>query len=622
MRGCCKCNTPPFFALRPRSPPLRQEPFDTGGKMGYCHRDQIFAAAPFPGGREETTMRTSSELRELLSRIDRKSYPAYKDTKGTYQFSGYTLSIDHVQGDPFAAPSRLSIRVPGRTAAFPPELYRLPCQRAALQDGLIRRFGRQAARASYQAKGSGHSGLIAVSRCGQEVLERTACRVDPQSGEVLLRLEVGFPANGRTINARALEQILFQLLPQCVKSALCYPNLDAKQLRAAADLAEDQQFLRDALPGLGLCAFVADGSVLPRASGVSQLPLEGAVPFQSPPELAVELTLPHRGRVTGMGIPKGVTLIVGGGYHGKSTLLKALELGVYNHIAGDGRELVITDATAVKVRSEDGRSVRRTDISMFISGLPNGKDTTHFSTEDASGSTSQAAGVVEALEAGCGLLLMDEDTSATNFMVRDELMQQVIHRDMEPITPFLDRVRELYEGFGVSTVLVAGSSGSFFHVADHIIQMDRYVPRDITARAKEAARSFPLTGEPLAPAAAPDFRRAPAPSPEFRSGERLKLKAQGRDGFSLNRETVDLRGVEQLLDGEQTAALAHCLIYAQRHLLDGRRTLSEVAATLEELLERKGPEALCEDRAGVPFLARPRVQEIFACFDRYRGLKL
>ena len=276
----------------------------------------------------------------------------------------------------------------------------------------------------------------------------------------------------------------------------------------------------------------------------------------------------------------------------------------------------------MKIRAEDGRSIRDTDISMFINNLPNGKDTSHFSTEDASGSTSQAANVAEALEAGTALLLMDEDTSATNFMVRDELMQRVVHRDMEPITPFIHRVRELYQRHGVSTILVAGSSGAFFHAADHIVQMDRYVPRDITVLAKREAEAFPLEGAGLEPAQEPGSRRCPRPSPEFRGAERVKLKALGRDGVSVNRETVDLRYVEQLADGEQSAALGYCLIYAQRHLLDGRRDLRQVAGELDALIQRRGLESLCEDRAGTPFLARPRLQEIFACFNRYRGLNL
>lgn len=272
-------------------------------------------------------MQTANDLKTLLSRIDRRSYPAYKDTRGTYQFPGYVLSIDHVQGDPFASPSKVSIHVDGRQAGFPKELYRLSCQRIALQDELTRRFGKQACQASFQAKGSGHSGLISISRCGQEVLERTACRLNPNTGGLILRLEVGFPANGRTINARELEKIFFDLLPRCVENTLLYRNLNPAHLQAIADLAEDQQYIRDALPQMGLCAFVADGSILPRASGVSSLSMEEAVPFRSPQELSVTLDLPHRGKLTGMGIRQGVTLIVGGGYHGKSTLLKALELG-------------------------------------------------------------------------------------------------------------------------------------------------------------------------------------------------------------------------------------------------------------------------------------------------------
>ena len=567
-------------------------------------------------------MQTAAELRSLLNRIDRRGYPAYKDTRGTYQFPNYILSIDHVQGDPFAAPSRLSILVKGRAAGFPPELYDRPHRRIALQDQLTRRFGAAAERFSFQAKGSGQSGLIAVSRCGQEVLERTACRLDPKSGDVLMRFEVGFPANGRTVNAGELGKILFDFLPKCAEQALFYQNLDRERLRAAVDLAEDQHCIREQLPGLGLCAFVANGSVLPRASGVSSKPMGDGVKFVSPKELEVTLDLPRGRRITGMGIRRGVTLIVGGGYHGKSTLLGALELGVYDHIAGDGREYVITAPSAVKIRAEDGRSIRKTDISLFISGLPNGKDTAAFETEDASGSTSQAANVIESIEAGTSLLLIDEDTSATNFMVRDELMQRVIRRDMEPITPFIERVRELYESYGVSTVLVAGSSGAYFHVADTVIQMDRYVPRDITALAKAEAGNFPIRVDPPKPAAPLCFDRRPQPSPSFSGGDRTKIKTLPREGVMVNKEVIDLRYVEQLVDSEQLTALGYCVVYALRNLLDGRRDLRRVADELEAAIDRGTLAALCGDRSGVPGLARPRRQEILACLNRCRGLRI
>ena len=567
-------------------------------------------------------MQSSTDLRSLLNRIDHRGYPAYKDTKGTYQFPGYVLSIDHVQGDPFASPSKVSVHVKGKTAAFPQELYREAYQRIALQDELTRQFGRRAEQFAFKAKGSGKSGLISVSRCGQEVLERTACRIDPSSGDIILRMEIGFPADGRTINARELEKILFDFVPECVKHALLYKNVDAKRLRSIIDLAEDQHYIREMLPKMGLCAFVADGSILPRESGISPRPMKGGVKFRSPKELEVTMELPHRGKITGMGIRKGITLIVGGGYHGKSTLLKALELGVYDHIAGDGREYVITDHTAMKIRAEDGRSIRKTDISMFINDLPNGRDTVGFCTEDASGSTSQAANVVESIEAGASLLLIDEDTSATNFMIRDELMQRVIHRDMEPITPFIERIRELYEDYGISTVIVAGSSGAYFHIADTIIQMDRYVPKDITEYAKKEAESYPVITGPEAPAEKPDFRRCPQPSPAFKGNDRIKMKTLSREGVMINKETIDLRYVEQIADSEQVTALGYCMRYAQKHILNGRKDLRQVVEELEQVMEKGTLSALCESSSSVSCMAMPRKQEIFACFNRYRGLRL
>jgi len=510
----------------------------------------------------------------------------------------------------------------GGIAGFPKELYCGSCQRAALQDYLTRQFHRTAESYAFKAKGSGKSGLISISRCGQEILERTAFHMDAKTGDIVVRLEIGFPANGRTINARELEKILFDFLPDCVEKSLYYRTCDKKKVRGAIDLAEDQEYIRGQLEAQGLTAFVANGSILPRESGISPRPMKGAVPFRSPKELEVTMELPHKGTLTGMGIRRGITLIVGGGYHGKSTLLKALELGVYDHIAGDGREYVITDGSAVKIRAEDGRSIKKTDISMFINDLPNGKDTCGFYTEDASGSTSQAANVVEAMEAGAKALLIDEDTSATNFMIRDELMQRVIHRDMEPITPFIDRIRELYERYGISTVIVAGSSGAYFHIADTIVQMDRYVPREITAEAKKEAENFPALSGLEEPAKKPVFKRCPSQNRAYRGNDRIKMKTMGREGVMINRESIDLRYVEQITDSEQVTALGYCVRYAEKNFFGGATPVQEVVDKLEEKLRRNGLAGLCESSSNVACLAMPRRQEIFACFNRYRGLML
>ena len=570
---------------------------------------------------------TSQDLKDLLFRINRKSYPAYKDTKGSYRFPGYVLSIDHVQGDPFAAPSKLSLHIKGAQAGFPETLYATREMRIALQDQLIRGFAAHIEKYSFRAKGSGKSGLISISKPGQEILERSACTMDAKNGDLTLRLEVGFPANGRTVNSGELIKILFDFLPVCVKASLFYRNLDARKLEQVRALAEDQTFIRKELAARNLTAFVANGAVLPRESGVSPLPMKDGISFVSPDSMAVTLHLPNHGPLTGMGIPCGITLIVGGGYHGKSTLLEALELGVYNHIAGDGREYVITRDDAVKIRAEDGRSIKHTDISFFINDLPNHKDTHSFYSEDASGSTSQAAGIVEGIEAGSKVFLLDEDTSATNFMVRDTFMQEVISREKEPITPFLERARDLYEKAGISTILVAGSSGAFFHIADTVIQMDSYHPVDISTKVRALCGKYPLTEQKAPAFSMPQSHRILSKKlPGIRSHgrgagkpERLKIKVHGKDGFLLGHENVDLRCIEQIVDTEQTAALGLILKYALENLVDGQRTVSEIVQLLSKELQKKGLAAFADGSSLPCGYAVPRIQEIYSCFNRYRG---
>ena len=574
-------------------------------------------------------MKTERELREQLHAIDHKSYPLYKTLKGSYRFPGYAFTIAHVQGDPFAAPSDVCVEVVRKEAGFSEGMVKNKLLCMTLADQLLRGFYAQAKRFDHKAKGSGKSGLLAVKSCGQEVLEGTSCEVTKE--KITLRFEIGFPANGRTINARELEKILFDYLPECVKNTLFYQNLDGKKIKAALELAENQQEIREQLRKRDLVAFVADGAILPRESGISSRPMKEAIPFKTPESLRVTMELPHKGKMTGMGIPRGITLIVGGGYHGKSTLLNALELGVYPHIAGDGREYVITDATAVKLRSEDGRFIKNTDISMFINHLPNGKNTTDFSTDDASGSTSQAAGVVESIEAGSKVLLLDEDTSATNFMVRDAFMQQVVSAEKEPITPFLARARELFEICGISTILVAGSSGAFFHIADTVIQMDSYVPLDITEKTKKLCAQFPVLGEHPASFQLPKnhhrmekekngeiYRR------DYRSGAvkkdsgDFKLKTLGKDSFSIGRQTVDLRYIEQLTDAGQTAYLGQLLKYAIGHFADGKRSIAEVVELLKQQMDKGGMGFVFEKGTISGGYTMPREQEIFACFFRYR----
>lgn len=566
-------------------------------------------------------MQTSADLQHRITAIDRKSYGAYKSLAGVYRFDEFTLYIDHVQSDPFAPPSRVRARVKQGDAAFPAEYFKHKHERVALEDFLTRAFTAAAGRYP-GGKGTGKSGLIAIDRCGQEVLERTSMVVNDNYVEA--RFVVGMPARGRTVMAGEALDIFLRYIPDIVRRSLVYKNLDRERLQKHVELARDQQVLRNMLPELGLVAFVADGSILPRESGVSDRPLaENVVPFISPPEFKVTVELPHRGRVSGTGIPGGVTLIVGGGYHGKSTLLRAIERGVYNHLPGDGRELVVTVADAVKIRAEDGRSVAGVDISGFINNLPFNRNTGDFSTANASGSTSQAANIVEALEMGTGLLLLDEDTSATNFMIRDGRMQRLVAREMEPITPFIDRVRDLYRNFKTSTILVVGGSGDYFDVADRVIMMQNYLPADVTGRARSIAGETAGTrryeaGEPLSKVR----HRIPLPeSFRFRAGG--KVKARGLDDIRLGNQNVDLQNVEQLVDNSQTAALAAIIRYAAENYIGGRKTLAEIVQLVLQDIERDGLDVISPFRGQHPGdYALPRKHEIAAAFNRYRGLKV
>ncbi len=565
-------------------------------------------------------MRTSQQLKSDLLNINHKSYPAYKSLAGSYGFGDYVLSIDHVQGDPFASPSKVHLEINGKTAGFPAHLYDTAPKRIALQDYLARRFGQELRRISKKAGGSGKSGVIYSSQCCQEILERSCCEIRPLDGQLLFRLEIGFPANGRSINSPELIKILFDLLPGCVDKSLLFRRLPKQELLDVEALCEDQQFIREELKRLHLAAFVANGAILPRMSGVSHLPLKQAVPFKSPNSLEVTLTLPHHGPITGMGIPEGITLIVGGGFHGKSTLLNALEMGVYDHIAGDGREYVITEASAFKLRAEDSRYINNTDISLFINDLPGRRDTKAFSPQAASGSTSQAANVVESMESGSRLFLIDEDTSATNFMIRDQLMQSVISDKEEPITPFISRVRELYGTSGISSVIVAGSSGAYFHVADTIIQMKDYKPYDITQKAKAAAADFPELHTEGLIYNTPSFNRCPKAGGGLTGFDRVKMKVMGKDSIQINKTTIDLRYLEQLADTEQLSALAYLVTCGAKHYFRSGRTLTDVVDLLEQQIEKKGLASLADSSYLPSNLARPRRQEIFACLNRCRDL--
>lgn len=566
-------------------------------------------------------MSDRENLRSTLLQLDGRGYKAYKEIEGSYQFPDFTLIIDRVQGDPFASPSKFIVKVPQSIANFPRSLYQSASREVALRDYLTRQFDR-VARDLSSYRGTGKSGLISIVRIGQEILERTSAFIDDEWVEV--RFLVGLPARGRMILGRQATEMLCKDIPKIVEKTLKYASLNTREIQKHVETNEDADWLRQQLKERGLVAFVANDSILPRRSGVDFRPLlKDAVAFQSPPSLEVEFNCPNRGAIKGMGIPMGITLIVGGGYHGKTTLLQAIELGVYNHIPGDGREFVITNPTAVKIRAEDGRSIVGVDISPFIDRLPQGRSTTNFSTENASGSTSQAANIIEALEVGSELLLVDEDTSATNFMIRDRRMQQLISKDKEPITPFIDKVRQLYTDYGVSTILVMGGSGDYFDVADTVIAMENFQPQDVTEKAKAIAKEhlnerIREGGERFG-TITPRIPLAQSIDPS-RGRRAVKLKVRDVDEVAFGEEDIDLAAVEQIVDPGQLRAIASAIVYAKEKYLDTKRTIPEILELVMEDIQAKGLDILTKFPQGD--LALFRRFELAAALNRLRTLKI
>ncbi|MGV8982617.1 ABC-ATPase domain-containing protein [Clostridium sp.] len=566
-------------------------------------------------------MKNSQTLKTDLDRIEGKSYRLYKDLEGQYDFGNYTLSIDHVQGDPFASPSRIRVIVNQNIAKFPNEIFDNKNKNIAVADYLTREFYSNINKSAERGFGSGKSGLIAISNCPQEILNRTSIIIDEDKIEA--RFYVGFPARGRSVLSKELEKILYKVIPSIIENTLLYKNINCQKLMSRVKLVEDQEHIRSELSSRGLVAFVANGSTLPRESGISSKALIGGKVFVSPKELEVEFNTKSRGTICGMGTKKGITLIVGGGYHGKSTLLKALELGVYNHIEGDGREFVITDASALKVRAEDSRSITKTDISLFISNLPGGKDTVQFSTENASGSTSQAASIIEGIESGAEVFLIDEDTSATNFMMRDDLMQKLVCTEKEPITPFIEIVKPLYEQKSISTIIVVGSCGDFFDIADTVIQMDNYVAVDVTEKAKKLSLGHiikRITDRNLTIDIA--FNRRVKAGTITLGEKGIKIKTIGIDTININKEEINLRGVEQIVDNEQLNAIGSIMKWAESNIMNENLGFGTMVDNIICEIDKNGLISLDKLKGGSASLAMPRKQEIMAAYNRYRNLKI
>ena len=559
---------------------------------------------------------TDADLLDQLRHADGRPYGFYKKVAGAWDYGDFTLAIDHVQADPFAPPTALRAYATPQAMGLPEEALASPDARLAAADFLARAFDE-----AIRARGARD---VSIARAGALILQRSYASVLPDRVEV--RFQVKLPARGRTILGKSAARLFDVDVPNVVMDCFDFvshdPDTTRKRSRLLAHIAsyEDHRALQEQLETNGWVTFVADDSLLARRSGVSEAPLtgDGVVAFRSPDSLRASVSLPHAGDVSGMAIPRGLTLIVGGGYHGKSTLLEAIARGVYAHVPGDGRELVATDPSATKVRAADGRAVTGVDISAFISHLPGGIDTTNFSTENASGSTSQAASIIESLQLGARSLLIDEDTSATNLLIRDTRMRDLVAADKEPITPLVDRVSSL-TGAGTSLIMVVGGSGAFLDAADRVLMMDNYRCLDVTERAKQVAADLPRPRTD-APASWDSAPRVPLAKARV---DRPRTKATGTHALTVDRQVVDISDVEAVLDPGQAEAIAWCVRGVLEEMA-GKQDLVELMAKLGRRLASEGLDAVCKfgARPYPAFLARPRLIDVGAAINRYRGLIL
>lgn len=560
-------------------------------------------------------------LNNRLESIDGNDYGGYQSLKGEYKFTNYKLIIHQIPKDPYAPPHTgiYCIRVNRNDERVINFNFDSKVQEIAFRDFLTRRFYNASSEIAQGRRGTGFSGAITINQPGQTILDRNCVIVNDDIIEV--RCFLGLPAKGRKINSQIAKAMLFEELPEIVENSLFKKDLNNIDLIKHIQAAEDSEYLRNKLDSSGIVAFIADGSILPRKSGTSDQPMsrESAVHFVSPDSLKIEINIPNSGRITGMGIPKGVTLIVGGGYHGKSTLLNALESGCYNHIPDDGREKCATLNQTIKVRAYSGRYITKTDISPFIQNLPFQKDTTQFSTENSSGSTSQAASIIESIEVGAKVLLMDEDTCATNFMIRDSKMQQLVHKNDEPITSFIDSVKQLYTENNISTILVLGGVGDYFDVSDHVIQMIKYEPFDVTKAAHDISMKSPLkrisekSNNPFHIKERIPLSKSINPQSDY-GKKRIYAKEVHRLNFGES--VIDLTDLEQLIELSQTKALGYALDYARKYM-DQKSSLREIIDQVKKDIDLHGLDVLSDQISG--HFAEFRPFELAFTMNRLRG---
>ncbi|NOI29702.1 ABC-ATPase domain-containing protein [Vibrio coralliilyticus] len=541
------------------------------------------------------------QLTATLKKIEKQNYRAYQQIKGQYDFGDYTFFIDYVQADPYASASRVRAVRPWSLTGLQWLRETSDAYQVAARDFIARSF----------AEFAKQENSVSIALTGQTVMDSTSVLFTNEGIE--LRFRVNLPAEGRSVLGKKTNNILTFHLPKFIRRATLERELDKEALVHHCQIVEDQEFIRSKLDEYNLLAFVGNGSVLPRVAGNCDLPMKDAVALTAPESLQVTIATPNQGDITGLGIRKGITLIVGGGFHGKSTLLNAIERSIYNHIPGDGRERIVTNLNAMKIRAEDGRCVHSLNLSNYINHLPMQRDTEDFTTQDASGSTSQAAWLQESIEAGVQGILIDEDTSATNFMIRDERMQALVSKGDEPITPLVDRIGQLRNELEVSTVIVMGGSGDYLDVADTVIQMHDYQAVDVTEKARQVVKQHPTERNNECESELSTFRPRSlnrAALQKILADGKFRVSAKGVDSLRFGKEFTDLSALEQLESSSEINAIGW--LWFQLAQLPGWS--NNPAKEIQQMLEGDWSKNMPNQGD----LAKPRTIDAMAALNRMR----
>jgi len=568
--------------------------------------------------------KTAKKLKELdkcVRSLVGQRCTDFKDIAGSYDFGDFVLTIDYVPDDPARFPVRLSVGVPLERAKFPKNVFNTKSREIAARDFLTRTFGSCAIRYSLSVSGI-RGGRIYIDRHGQEILETSAVVVGNSFIEA--RFMVDLPVvRGKTLGTETLE-LFMNRIPKVVRMSLFFSTVDKDRLTSWLETVEDADNLRDMLKDRALAAFIADGSILSKrvSKKYQKFNEDKYVSFISPEELAMEIELPNRGKIRGMGIPAGVTLITGGMSHGKSTLIRALELGVYNHIPGDGRELVVTVPDAAGIRTEEGRRIEQVNISPFFPRILPAGDPEHYSTSFASAPVSQAAAIMEALDIGTSLLLIDEDTSAASLMVRDSRMQALVPKSDDPVIPLVDVLPALRDRLNVSSIVIAAGFGDYIDCADTVIVVKDFKLSVITEKAKRIANN--LSTDRISESSL-RLPRLGIRCPLAQSLEPMKAQQpesqmlRGRGSVQYGDELIDLSRVNQLVSQSQARGISRGIAMVHR-LMSGSNSLREAINKVITRIEQVGLDSLSNRCMGD--LAGFRAYELAAAVNRLKNLKI